>query len=69
MMVDREDKTKTIPIVRQCDLLKFSHSFCFDLADTFSGYLEDMADFFQRIAVAVAQSVSQLDDFAFAIRQ
>ena len=25
-MVDREDKTKTIPIVRQCDLLKFSRS-------------------------------------------
>ena len=32
-------------------------------------YLEDMSDLFQRIAVAVAESVTQLDDFSFTVGQ
>src|SRR5262245_20833714 len=45
-------------------LLQLADGFGFDLADALAGDLEDVADFFQRVAVAVAQAVAQLDDLA-----
>jgi signal transduction protein with GAF and PtsI domain len=41
----------------------------FDLANPLPCHLEDAPDFFQRICIAVAKAVSQLDDFAFAVCQ
>jgi len=48
-------------------VLELSDCFCLDLADSLAGDFEDSADFLQRVGVAVADSVSQLDDLALAI--
>src|SRR5262245_43711705 len=50
-------------------LLELADGFGFDLADAFPRDLEDVADFFQRVAVAVAQAVPQLDDLPLAVAQ
>ena len=50
-------------------LLELADGFGFDLADTLAGHFEDVAHFFERVAVTVAQAVAELDDFAFAIAQ
>ena len=47
-------------------MLQLADGFGFDLADAFAGHLEDAADFFERVGVAVAQAVTQADDFALA---
>ena len=49
------------PGAAACDRLGF------DLPDAFAGDLEDAADFFQRVAVAVAQAVAQADDLPLAV--
>src|SRR5437867_3783537 len=43
-------------------VLKFPHRLGFDLADAFSGDLEDAPHLFQRVGVAVGKSISQADD-------
>ena len=50
-------------------LLQLADSLGLDLADALAGHLEDVADFFQRVAVAVAQAVTELDDFPFAVAE
>ena len=50
-------------------VLEFSYGLGLDLPDAFAGNLEDSADFFEGICVAVADAVAEFDDFAFAIRQ
>src|SRR4051794_19575751 len=40
-----------------------------DLANPLAGHLEDPADLFERVGVAVAQAVAELDDLALAVRQ
>lgn len=48
-------------------MLQFPYCFCLNLSDPLTGDLEDSAHLFERVGVAVPDSVSQLDDFAFAI--
>src|SRR5262249_26219792 len=50
-------------------LLELADGFGFDLANAFAGNLEDVTDFFEGVAVAVAEAVAELDDFAFAVAQ
>ena len=50
-------------------VLQLGDRFGFDLPDAFAGDLEDAADFFERVGVAVGQAVSQADDFPLAERQ
>src|SRR5262245_12174747 len=50
-------------------LLELANRFGFDLADALASDLEYVADFFQRIAVAVAQAVTQLDDLSLTIAE
>ena len=45
-------------------LLELANGFGFDLADALAGHFEDVAHFFQRVAVAVPQAVAELDDLA-----
>ena len=48
-------------------VLEFAYRFCLDLPDSLAGNFEDSADFLQGIRIAVTDSVSQLDNLAFAI--
>ena len=50
-------------------LLQLANSLRLDLADALARDLEYVADFFQRVAVAVAQAVAELDDLALAVAQ
>src|SRR5690606_15608192 len=50
-------------------LLELPHGLRLDLANAFARHLEDVADFFQRVAVPIAQAIPQLDDLAFAVAQ
>ena len=50
-------------------VLKFPDGLGLDLADTFAGDFENPADFFERVRVAVADAVTELDNFALAIGQ
>src|SRR6056297_121991 len=50
-------------------LLQLANRLAFDLTHAFAGDLKDLADFFQGVRVAVGQTVSQPQDFAFAIVQ
>ena len=56
-------------LLRTAGLLQLSNRFGFNLTDAFSRHLEDVAYFFERIAVAIAESVSKLDDLAFTVTQ
>src|SRR5579875_455141 len=47
-------------------MLQFAHRLGFDLPHPFARHLEDAADLLQRVSVAVAQAVTQLDDLALA---
>ena len=48
-------------------LLQLADGLGFDLADAFAGDGEDLADFFQRVGVAVGQAVAQAEDFPLAV--
>ncbi len=50
-------------------VLKLADGFGFDLADALAGDLEDAADFFEGVGVAVADAVAELDDLALAVGQ
>ena len=50
-------------------MLQLFESLAFDLANALSRDLEDSAGFLQRIAIAISQSVTQFDDFTFAVGQ
>src|SRR5262245_33601498 len=50
-------------------LLEFPYGLGLDLADALARHLEDVTDFFQRVAVAVAQTVAQLDDLPLAVTE
>jgi len=50
-------------------LLQFTDGFRFDLPNSFAGHLEYVPHFLQRVAVTVSQSISQLDNFTFAITE
>ena len=50
-------------------LLQLTNGFGLDLTNTFAGHFKNVTDFFQRVAVTVTQSVSEFNDFPFAIAQ
>src|SRR5690606_24818543 len=50
-------------------MLQFSDRFRFDLAHALTRDLEDLSDLLERVRVAVAEAVAQLDDLALAVRQ
>jgi hypothetical protein len=50
-------------------LLKLPHRFGFDLTDTLSGDLEDVANFFEGVAISIAEAIAELDDFAFSVAE
>ena len=50
-------------------LLQLADGFGFDLTNTLAGYLKNVTDFFKRVAVAITEAVTKLDDLAFAIAQ
>src|SRR6478672_9949170 len=50
-------------------VLQLGDRFGFDLPDTFAGNLKDPANFFERVGVAVGQTVPQADNFPLAERQ
>ncbi len=47
--------------------LKLADSLGFDLTDSLAGHLEDVAHFFEGVAIAVAEPVAELDDLPLAI--
>src|SRR5205085_7111262 len=50
-------------------VLQLAHRLGLDLADALARHLEDPAHLLQRVGVAVAQAVAQLDDLALAVGQ
>ncbi len=48
-------------------MLEFADGLGLDLADALAGDFEDAADLFERVGVAVADAVTQLDDLALAV--
>ena len=48
-------------------VLELSYRFCLHLPDALTSNLEDSADLFERVGIAVPDSVSQLYNLAFAI--
>src|SRR5689334_15099680 len=50
-------------------MLQLPHRFRLDLANALARHLEDSAHLFERIGVAVAEAVAQLDNFALAVGQ
>src|SRR5262245_42998068 len=62
-------RQKAFQLPRPYRVLEFSDRLGFDLANALSCDFEDSTDFFKRVRVAVADAVTQLDDFSLAIRQ
>src|SRR5262249_50439726 len=50
-------------------VLELAHRLGLDLTDALAGHPEDAAHFLQRIGVAVAEAVAELDDLALAVGQ
>src|SRR3954447_3936185 len=48
-------------------VLQLADGLRLDLADALAGDLENPADLFERVGVAVAQAVAELDDLALAV--
>ena len=55
--------------LRSAGLLKLSDRLGFDLTDTLTGHFEDVANFFKCVAISIAESLTELDDFAFAVAE
>lgn len=54
-------------LARTDGVLELSYRLCLNLADALTSNFEDSADFFERVGIAVPDSVSQLYNLAFAI--
>ena len=50
-------------------LLELTDGLRLNLSDAFPRYLENVSDFFERIAVSVSKPLTELDDLAFPIAQ
>src|SRR5688572_22164111 len=50
-------------------MLQLADGLGLDLADAFARDLEDAAHLFERVGVAIAQAIAQLDDLALAVGQ
>src|SRR3954470_13353400 len=62
-------RQKPFELARPDRVLQFADRFRFDLTHALARDLEDAADFFERVGVAVADAVAELDDLALAVRQ
>lgn len=60
---------ETNKLLASTRLLKLTYGLRLNLANTFAGHLKDMPHFFQGVAVAIPETISQFDDLAFAIAQ
>ncbi len=49
--------------------LKLANCLRFDLADALSRYLENMTNLFERVAIAITETVSEFNDFSLTIRK
>ena len=56
-------------LARTDRMLELADGLGLHLADTLAGHLEDLAHLFQRVGLAVADAVAQLDDLTLAIGQ
>src|SRR5262249_37835907 len=50
-------------------MLKLPNSLCFDLPDPLASHPEDLSNLFQRVGVAIYQSIPELDDLSLAVGQ
>ena len=48
-------------------MLHLSYCFCLNLPDPLASNLEDSTDLFERVCIAVPDTVPQLDNFAFTV--
>src|SRR6476660_7802963 len=62
-------RQKTFQLSRSNRVLELSDRLGFDLANALAGDFEDSADFFERVCVAVADAVAELDDLALSVGQ
>src|SRR5437660_2439494 len=60
---------ETLELAAADGVLQLTHRLGLDLADTLARHLEDAADFLERVGVAVAQAIAELDDLALAVGQ
>src|ERR1700677_2971866 len=60
---------KPFQLPRPHRMLQLPYRLRLDLADAFTGHLEDAAHFLQRVSVAVPEAIAQLDDLALSIGQ
>ncbi len=58
---------KSNQILASTWLLKLTNSLGFDLSNTFPGNFEDVTDLFERIAVAITEPITKLDDFPLSV--
>src|SRR5947208_1615833 len=56
-------------LARPNRMLELSNRFRFNLPHAFARHFKDATHFFQRVGVAVADAVAELDDLALAIRE
>src|SRR3954447_26848960 len=69
IIVNRKLIQDPLQFLTAARLLQLADGFGLDLANPLAGDLEDVADFFQRVAVAVPQTVAELNDLPLAIAQ
>ena len=50
-------------------ILQFANRFGFNLPHAFTRDFEDPANLFQRVGIAIAQTIPQPNDLSFAVRQ
>src|SRR5688500_2697274 len=62
-------RQEAFQLARPDRVLQLADGLCLDLANALARHLEDAADLFERVGVAVADAVAELDDFALAVRQ
>ncbi len=60
---------ETLQLLAANGMLKLTNRFGFNLPHAFTGDLEDPADLFQGVGVAVTEPVPEANDFSFAIGQ
>ena len=56
-------------VLAAAGLLQLADCFRLNLANAFASHFEDVADFFQCVAVTITQTIAQFDDLAFAVAQ
>jgi hypothetical protein len=60
---------ETYEFLAATGLLQLANCLSLDLANSLARNLENVTDFFERIAITVAESVTELDNLAFTVTQ